>query len=90
MKQKFQNYFCYLICSFSAFCHNYELLILLLLTISCIQVVTIDPMRVDSVIDTTGAGDAFLGGLIVGRFTDYYAHYSVTDTNNNLHSAILF
>lgn len=35
--------------------------------------VAISPVRVDNVIDTTGAGDAFLGGLIVGMFvTDNY------------------
>ena len=31
------------------------------------QVVEVMPPEVDNVVDTTGAGDAFLGGLIVGR-----------------------
>ena len=31
------------------------------------QIVEVIPPEVDNVVDTTGAGDAFLGGLIVGR-----------------------
>jgi len=31
------------------------------------QVVEVMPPEVDNVVDTTGAGDAFLGGLIVGK-----------------------
>ena len=31
------------------------------------QVVEVMPPEVDDVVDTTGAGDAFLGGLIVGK-----------------------
>ena len=30
------------------------------------KVVKVKSVKVDKVIDTTGAGDAFLGGLIVG------------------------
>ena len=31
------------------------------------QVVEVMPPEVENVVDTTGAGDAFLGGLIVGK-----------------------
>lgn len=33
----------------------------------CCQVVEVPPPPVAKVVDTTGAGDAFLGGLIVGE-----------------------
>ena len=33
----------------------------------CCQVVEVPPPPVDKVVDPTGAGDAFLGGLIVGE-----------------------
>lgn len=32
----------------------------------CVQVVEVPPPKVAKVVDTTGAGDAYLGGLIVG------------------------
>ena len=36
-----------------------------------VQVVRVAPPPVGEVMDTTGAGDAFLGGLLVGKFRDY-------------------
>ena len=36
------------------------------------QVVEVMPPEVDDVVDTTGAGDAFLGGLIVGKCGQYF------------------
>lgn len=36
-----------------------------------VQVVKVAPPSVNEVVDTTGAGDAFLGGLIVGKITNY-------------------
>ena len=35
-----------------------------------LQVVRVPPPSVRKVVDTTGAGDAFLGGLIVGALYD--------------------
>lgn len=44
----------------------------------CGQVVEVPPPPVDKVVDTTGAGDAFLGGLIVGEpFLSENESYSI-------------
>lgn len=40
------------------------------LSLFVVQLVEVEAPRVPKVLDTTGAGDAFLGGLIVGLKTN--------------------